>query len=204
MEYLVIFVMIILTIKHFFLGGVSFGLGIIYGFSIIGSVWAFISLKDKDALTSIIYGKNALEWNRVLEKNSFVQEIVDEINSKCIRVIYVYEDHIVIGEKDICYSKKNLSDFSNVGECLYLAKNIKRKLKYKNIYEIEPIYRTFGGGGSRNLRGFIQTYNGNFVADYDDNTWSEKVGYKLFANVKNVKEKKSNSNKDNVIKSWNK
>lgn len=199
MEYLIIFVMIILTIKHFFLGGVSDGEGLIYGFSIIGSIWAFISLKEKDALKSIIDKKNELKWNRVLEKNSFVQEIVDEINSNYIRVIYVYKGHITIGEKEIIYSKKNLSDFSNVEECLYLVQNIKRKLKYKNLYEIEPIYK-ISGGNSSTLIGFTQTYNGDFVANYSDNLRQDLIGYKLVAHVR---VQQSNNKRDNALKSWN-
>ena len=109
MEFVVILVMIILSIKHFFGGGITGGMGIIYGFSILGSIWAFISLKDKNF--SFKSKQNEIKWKRVLDKNSFVQEIVNEINSNYIRRIQIYQGYIKIGEKIINYSEKNLSSF---------------------------------------------------------------------------------------------
>lgn len=197
MEYLIIFVMIILTIKHFFLGGVSGGEGLLMGFSAIGSIWAFISLKDKNAIGSIKNKKNEIEWNRVLEKNSFVQEIADEINSKYIRHICIYTGHLTLGEKEVIYSRRNLSDFSNVSECLYLAQNIKNKLKYKNIYEIYPMYETRGSTSST-LIGFTQTYYGDFVANYSDNTREILIGYELVARASY----RNLTARDNAIESW--
>lgn len=157
----------------------------------------------KDIFEDILYGLKKIKWNNAFKKSSLVKDFINIINENYAEKIYLYPHAIIIDEKIINYSEKNANELS-IDETRILAEKIKSKLKYKNLYEIEPIveYSERGGYGRSHLIGFTQTLNGNFVADYsnDSTTFTKITGYGLILRIKN--KKKILNNRKDVIQSW--
>ena len=102
----------------------------------------------------------------------------------------------------IYYSEINLENLPSYKECLLLAQNIKEKLKFKNIYSIEPIKKYYYVPHASKLTGFTETIDGNFSANYTDNSGSERIiGYKLLTHAT---ENNSYYNEKKAIESWKK
>lgn len=156
-----------------------------------------------DIPKDLSYEFKKIKWNNVFKKSSLVKEIINIINENYAEKIYVYPHIIIIDEKIIEYSEKNANELS-IDETRILAEKIKSKLKYKNLYEIEPIveYYERGGYGGNHFIGLTQTLDGNFVANYsnDSTTCTKITGYELILNIKN--KKKIPNNRKAVIQSW--
>ena len=172
---------------------------------VIGIIIAYIyymyikDLRIMDTLNGKIYEE---KWNKILKKSTIVKKIANEINLKYIIKTEIYLDHIVLEEKNIYYSEINLENLPSYKECLLLAQNIKEKLKFKNIYSIEPIKKYYYVPHASKLTGFTETIDGNFSANYTDNSGSERIiGYKLLTHAT---ENNSYYNEKKAIESWKK
>lgn len=135
------------------------------------------------------------QWTMTFNNSSLVKEICDYIDTNHVHKVEVKEEYITMDDYTINFNSRGISKLT-LQNCELLARTIKNKIKYGEIYDLEPITKIIPGCGFGHDRpiGMTQTHNGNFVFDYgNDGPSTRTIGYSLSVVLKKEKPKKTST-----------